>query len=700
MNIVRLGPEYFPLTNKGKPVSNGSIYIGLPDLDPEITGNQIVVNALQENGSLVVLSQPISTGAGGVPLYNGSSVTLLVDGDYSLKVLDSLGAQIYYVPRTFVTVDDQTYLSSYGGSFPNAVAGIGSTQTTLIVDTDPLTLQANLTVPSNIDIEWRSPYKLSDDFNNASIEFLGRIYAGQYQILDWGNGNGTVEFSEGEEYYVEWFGAIGDGSDDTIPIQLCFDFLKSNQSLFFVGGKTYRTTAQIDWNPSTAITNAYVGSNNKDRFIIKNQTQTIGRIINIEPSATIEYSRFFGWEFYVDDLTGTILYLAGRNILNNKWNNFRIVGGDATKNGTTKTQAMCITYTNPTDNVNFLNSFKDFDFWECKWACSIGYDQIAASAPTNIVTNCYFQNTKTYYIGTGGAGAGIYFGNAGNNQIHVYDAYTGRSGGAAADIYISSDAVNTEVRAAVLNSASDYGIVIENGAVGTDIQFHTVGGYTSGDLNDGNASDDTYLDGQTIERLNRFDKWNISARIFSTMASRTSVVFGQTPASGPGMTYSQTNGFGMQHHQWTGIFAANQTAQGINGALNVPVEFKTTLVSENIRDTLGEWNNTLFRFEPNYDGIYLVSFKLDFANVSGKTYEVQVSKTGAVYTQATISPSTTLNGATFIMPTFEVFLDTSDWLQVKFNNFDATPNSITINASSAANFRNWLSIRRSTISST
>lgn len=94
-----LRPGYFPLFDKGKPVANGYIYIGETDLDPEIPANQKAITFLQEDGSEVAGSQPVRTSAGGVPTYNGSPVTVLIDGDYSVKVLDKHGAQVYYVPK-------------------------------------------------------------------------------------------------------------------------------------------------------------------------------------------------------------------------------------------------------------------------------------------------------------------------------------------------------------------------------------------------------------------------------------------------------------------------------------------------------------------------------------------------------------------------------------------------------------------------
>jgi hypothetical protein len=95
-NEVALPFHYYPDPTKGRPVFFGSIYIGRPDTDPQITSNQLVVKAFQENGGSVTISQPIQTGAGGVPMLNGSPVQLQTDGEYSIKVLNNLGAQVYY----------------------------------------------------------------------------------------------------------------------------------------------------------------------------------------------------------------------------------------------------------------------------------------------------------------------------------------------------------------------------------------------------------------------------------------------------------------------------------------------------------------------------------------------------------------------------------------------------------------------------
>lgn len=107
---VKLSIEYFADPTKGRPISNGNIYVGIIDLDPEIPANQKQISVIQENGTSVEVSQPLNTSAGGVPLYNGSPVTITVVGEYSLKVTDKNDAQVYYVP--YNNLDDSAYITA------------------------------------------------------------------------------------------------------------------------------------------------------------------------------------------------------------------------------------------------------------------------------------------------------------------------------------------------------------------------------------------------------------------------------------------------------------------------------------------------------------------------------------------------------------------------------------------------------------
>ena len=100
LNYVDLQIPYFADPTKGRPIFNGSIFIGEPDLDPEIEGNRKTVTLRQEDGTEVPIppaSQPLMTGSGGVVLYSGSPVQVLTEGNYSIKVLNAQDSQVYYV---------------------------------------------------------------------------------------------------------------------------------------------------------------------------------------------------------------------------------------------------------------------------------------------------------------------------------------------------------------------------------------------------------------------------------------------------------------------------------------------------------------------------------------------------------------------------------------------------------------------------
>lgn len=114
-SVLTLGASYYPDPTKGRPVFNGSVFIGQVDKDPEVLANRVTVQLRQENGTLVTIApaaQPLKTGAGGVVMYDGSPVSVLVDATYSLKVLDKQGAQLYYFPQNNVT--SSTSILEYG----------------------------------------------------------------------------------------------------------------------------------------------------------------------------------------------------------------------------------------------------------------------------------------------------------------------------------------------------------------------------------------------------------------------------------------------------------------------------------------------------------------------------------------------------------------------------------------------------------
>lgn len=116
-NIVTIPYDYFPDFSVGRPLFNADIYVGIAGLDPEIPANQKQVTLRLENNTEVDVGQPINTGPGGVVSYNGSPAQMLVEGEYSIKVLNSSGSQVYYsanvtngVPVTTESLPDFTDL--------------------------------------------------------------------------------------------------------------------------------------------------------------------------------------------------------------------------------------------------------------------------------------------------------------------------------------------------------------------------------------------------------------------------------------------------------------------------------------------------------------------------------------------------------------------------------------------------------------
>ena len=94
-------PAYFGDPSIGRPIANGKIYIGIVDGDPELPEDQIDVYAQEANGDMSPpLPQPIRTTIGGMPVYNGFPVLLLINGQssYSILIKDDSGATKFYSP--------------------------------------------------------------------------------------------------------------------------------------------------------------------------------------------------------------------------------------------------------------------------------------------------------------------------------------------------------------------------------------------------------------------------------------------------------------------------------------------------------------------------------------------------------------------------------------------------------------------------
>jgi len=95
------GIEYFPDPSVGRPLFNGTIFVGIVDLDPTVEANRISVTVIQEDGTRVVIApaaQPLVTNSGGQVTYAGEVVSVFVSGSYSLMAYKNNGSKAYYVP--------------------------------------------------------------------------------------------------------------------------------------------------------------------------------------------------------------------------------------------------------------------------------------------------------------------------------------------------------------------------------------------------------------------------------------------------------------------------------------------------------------------------------------------------------------------------------------------------------------------------
>jgi len=126
---IILGTEYFPDWRVGRPLALADIYIGDVDLDPEILANRKTVYVIQQDGTEVAIpaaSQPLSTGAGGTVLYLNAPVQLQTDDAYSIKILDSNGAQVYYFNSVVDDLEITANLLQAAQFYPNDPSSVSN----------------------------------------------------------------------------------------------------------------------------------------------------------------------------------------------------------------------------------------------------------------------------------------------------------------------------------------------------------------------------------------------------------------------------------------------------------------------------------------------------------------------------------------------------------------------------------------------
>lgn len=173
---VTLSPEYIPSPAAGKPVSNGYIYVGTVNADPEIPANQQQIYVQDENGDTIPVSQPVRTNAGGVPQYNNSPVVLLTDTNYSIKILDQNQSQVYYISGTSPDYDIATVsVDATSGIQTVNLTGIPMT----IAKSDNTANVVRIIPDSTNTIMGLSYYDLHIQYDSITLRLVDGVYIEQ-----------------------------------------------------------------------------------------------------------------------------------------------------------------------------------------------------------------------------------------------------------------------------------------------------------------------------------------------------------------------------------------------------------------------------------------------------------------------------------------------------------------------------------------
>jgi hypothetical protein len=149
-----------------------------------------------------------------------------------------------------ISFDKTVYVVTSGvNDFSNAVTSAGNKQATLIVSS-PQTIFNSLIIPSNIKIKIIDKGTITINRGQTLI-INGNFEAASHKVFNC-IANGRVKFNSNIRSYPQWFGATGNGADDTIAIQMSVDAAPSGTVVinrkFFVNGtanSTYSTYGGI-----------------------------------------------------------------------------------------------------------------------------------------------------------------------------------------------------------------------------------------------------------------------------------------------------------------------------------------------------------------------------------------------------------------------------------------------------------------------
>lgn len=216
--------QYFADPTKARPVFNGFIYIGRVDGDPTNPDDQIPIQLICEcGGTPVNVTQPVRTGPGGVPIYNGQPAQIVVcRSSYSITLQDKDRVQVYHSPDV-----------TAGGS---------------ITPSNRLVLQETFAAAVADDNNQASQLIIADRGNSifikASRQSVFDSFPSSAKFTDAGNINWIIDISNGID--IKGLGAVADNmTDSTTAISDSIILATSQNSPMIISSGNYAIT-EID----------------------------------------------------------------------------------------------------------------------------------------------------------------------------------------------------------------------------------------------------------------------------------------------------------------------------------------------------------------------------------------------------------------------------------------------------------------------
>jgi hypothetical protein len=190
-----------PLVNR--PVMRGKMYFGIPQQDPKIPANRIPVFYYDLLGNLVELLQPVQLSTSGVPIYLDNPVEIYTDQDFSIRVDDASGAQVYFID-SYAVSKQAVNTAPTVAALRNSAGLFNGQQISLT------SYHAGLNKGGGLFV-WDASSTATDD-GGVTFAAAGVDTGRWVRLLD-----GFVT--------PEMFGARGDGvSNDVSPVQSAIDF--------------------------------------------------------------------------------------------------------------------------------------------------------------------------------------------------------------------------------------------------------------------------------------------------------------------------------------------------------------------------------------------------------------------------------------------------------------------------------------------